>query len=372
MRTIIYLVQKEFIQIFRNRTLLPIIFVAPLVQLIVLLYAATLDMKGIDMFIVDQDLSLSSRRLTQKFISSPFYRVNDFSFSIDQAEHGLKSGAADVVLVIPAGFERDFLRETAPEVQLLIDAINGTAAGLINAYTTAIINGYNLEVIPEVIQVPTGQRVNQLDVSYSLWYNPHLNYKIFMLPALMVILVTIIGMFLSALNMVREKELGTIEQINVTPIRKYHFIIGKLLPFWILALVELGVLLFVGKIFFSLPTLGSIALLYLFASVYLLVVMGASLFISNVSQSQQQVMFLIFFFMIVFIMMSGIFTPVETMPYWAQKINIINPLAYFVRVVRMILLKGSTFMDTLPEFRSLAIYAAIIFTLAVWRYRKTM
>jgi len=371
MRTIAYLLQKEFIQIFRNRTLLPIIFVAPLVQLIVLLYAATLDMKGIDMFIVDQDLSISSRRLTQKFISSPFYRVKDFSFSIDQAEHGLKSGAADVVLVIPAGFERDFLREEPPEVQLLIDAINGTAAGLISAYTTAIISGYNLEVIPELIWVPTGQTVSRLDISYSLWYNPQLNYKIFMLPALMVILVTIIGMFLSALNMVREKELGTIEQINVTPIRKYHFIIGKLVPFWILALVELGVLLVVGKIFFGLPTLGSIGLLYLFASVYLLVVMGASLFISNISQSQQQVMFLIFFFMIVFVMMSGIFTPVETMPYWAQKINIINPIAYFVRVVRMILLKGSTFMDTLPEFRALVIYAVIIVTLSVWRYRKT-
>ncbi len=372
MRTIAYLIQKEFIQVFRNRILLPIIFFAPLIQLIILLYAATLEMKGIDMFIIDQDLSISSRRLAQKFISSPFYRVKDFSFSIEQAEHGLKSGEADVVLVIPAGFERDFLREKAPKVQLLIDAINGTAAGLINAYTIAIIQAYNMELIPELAQTSVDQVLSRLDISYSLWYNPQLNYKIFMLPALMVILVTVIGMILSALNMVREKELGTIEQINVTPIRKYHFIIGKLVPFWILALAELGILLLVGKIFFGLPTLGSIGLLYLFASIYLLAVTGVSLFISTISQSQQQVMFVIFFFVIVFVLMSGIFTPVETMPYWAQKINIINPLAYFVRVVRMILLKGSTFMDTLPEFRALAIYAVIIFTLSVWRYRKTM
>lgn len=372
MRTIAYLIQKEFIQVFRNRTLLPIIFFAPLLQLVVLLYAATLDMKGIDMYIVDNDLSISSRRLTQKFISSAFYRVNDFSFSIDQAEEVLKRGEADIVLVIPAGFERDFLRGKSPEVQLLIDAINGSAAGLINAYTTAIINGFNLEVIHELIPAQAARSVSRLDISYSLWYNPQLNYKIFMLPALMVILVTVIGMILSALNMVREKELGTMEQINVTPIRKHHFIIGKLVPFWILALAELGILLLVGKIFFGLPTLGSIGLLYLFASVYLLSVTGVSLFVSTISQSQQQVMFVIFFFVIVFVLMSGIFTPVETMPYWAQKINIINPIAYFVRVIRMILLKGSTFSDTLPEFFSLVIIAVIMITLSVWRYRKTM
>ena len=274
------------------------------------------------------------------------------------------------MLVIPSEFEQNLFRKESPKVQFLIDAINGTAAGLINAYTTAIINGFSKEMIPEIAS-PGDRSPLSLNINYSLWYNPQMNYKIYMLPALMVILVTIIGMFLSALNMVREKELGTIEQINVTPIRKHHFIIGKLIPFWFIALVELGVLLVVGKIFFHLPTIGSIGLLYLFASLYLLAVMGVSLFMSTISQNQQQVMFMAFFFVIIFVMMGGIFTPVETMPDWAQKINMINPIAYFIRVVRMILLKGSTITDILPELKSLLVYSVIIISLAVWRYRKT-
>ncbi len=191
-----------------------------------------------------------------------------------------------------------------------------------------------------------------------------------MLPGILVILVTIIGMFLTALNLVREKELGTSEQINVTPIRKYHFILGKLFPFWVIALFELAFGLTIGRLFFHLPVLGSVGLLFLYASVYLLVVLGIGLFISTLASSQQQVMFLSFFFMLTFILMSGIFTPVESMPLWAQRINIINPFAYFMKVIRMILLKGSGFADIQRDFYSLIIYASVILSLAVWRYRK--
>jgi ABC-2 type transport system permease protein len=197
-----------------------------------------------------------------------------------------------------------------------------------------------------------------------------MNYKIFMLPGILVILVTMIGMMLTALNLVREKELGTAEQINVTPIRKYQFIIGKLLPFWIIANFELSFGLLVGKIFFQLPMEGSIALLFLFASVYLLLVLSIGLFLSTVSNSQIQVMFLLFFFFISFILMSGIFTPVESMPDWAIKVNTINPVAYFIRVIRMVLLKGSGFADITRELFALGIYAAIMMSLATWRYRK--
>lgn len=191
-----------------------------------------------------------------------------------------------------------------------------------------------------------------------------------MLPGVLVILVTIIGMFLSSVNLVREKEMGTIEQINVTPIRKYQFIIGKLIPFWVIALFELSFGLLIGKWFFYVPIEGSLALLFGFTSVYLLVVMGIGLFISTMSSTQQQVMFLTFFFLVTFIMMSGIFTPTESMPDWAQRVNIINPLAYFMRVIRMVLLKGSGFTDISKEFISLGIYAVIILSLATWRYRK--
>ena len=351
--------------------MLPVIFVMPLVQLIILLHAATLEMKQIELFVVDKDLSSTSRRLVENFKRSPFYILKDYSTSIEEAEQELRRGNVDIILHIPSGFERAMVRESSVKIQILIDAINGISAGLINGYTQAIIAGFNQKIISEWIGTTGTNHFQNIELTYSLWYNPRLNYKIFMLPALMVLLITIIGMFLSALNLVREKELGTLEQINVTPIRKYQFIVGKLVPFWIIALFELAFLMVIGKLFFNLPVLGSVGLLFGFASVYLLVVMGAGLFISTVSQTQQQVMFVSFFFMILFILMSGIFTPVETMPHWAQKINIFNPLAYFMRVIRMVILKGSGFSDILKEFISLFVFAFIILSLAVWRYRKT-
>jgi ABC-2 type transport system permease protein len=192
-----------------------------------------------------------------------------------------------------------------------------------------------------------------------------------MVPGILVILVTIISLFLTAMNIVREKEMGTIEQINVTPIKKYQFIIGKLLPFLIIALFELAFGLFLGRIIFHVPVVGNLSLLFGFAVIYLLVILGFGLFLSVISDSQQQVMFVTFFFMLVFILMSGIFTPTESMPAWANKVNIINPIAYFMSVIRMILLKGSGFSDILTEFYSLLIYAFISLGLAVWRYRKT-
>lgn len=197
-----------------------------------------------------------------------------------------------------------------------------------------------------------------------------MNYKIFMLPGILVILITIIGMFLSALNLVREKEMGTTEQINVTPIKKYQFIIGKLLPFWIIALFELTLGLVIGYYFFDVPVLGNISTLLLFASIYLFAVLGVGLFISTIASTQQQLMFVSFFFMLTFILMSGIFTPVESMPAWAQKINIINPFSYFIRVIRMILLKGSGLIDISREIVSMSVYALIALSFSIWRYRK--
>ena len=254
-------------------------------------------------------------------------------------------------------------------VQLLFDAVNATTAGLANAYASSVIMDFNQGILVESLGEPV-HGMAKVNIVHSFWYNPELNYKIFMLPGILVILVSMIGMMLTALNLVREKELGTAEQINVTPIRKYQFITGKLLPFWIIALFELSFGLLIGKIFFHLPLEGSIALLFLFASVYLLVALGIGLFLSSVSNSQIQVMFLMFFFFISFVLMAGIFTPVESMPDWAIRVNVINPLAYFIRVIRMILLKGSGFADIQREFYSLLLYGVLILSLATWRYRK--
>jgi len=170
--------------------------------------------------------------------------------------------------------------------------------------------------------------------------------------------------------MVREKEMGTIEQINVTPIRKYQFIIGKLVPFWIIALFELAFGLGLGKVLFNIPIEGSLLLLFAFAALYLVAVLGMGLLISTLSQTQQQAQFLNFFIMVTFVMMSGIFTPAESMPHWAQDLNYINPMAYFMRVIRMILLKGSTFRDITGDFLGISAMALVLLALATWRYRK--
>ncbi|MCB0476244.1 MAG: ABC transporter permease, partial [Flavobacteriaceae bacterium] len=180
-----------------------------------------------------------------------------------------------------------------------------------------------------------------------------------------------ISLFLSGMNIVREKEIGTLEQINVTPIRKSQFIIGKLFPFWVLGLTILTVGLIIAKLIFNVPMVGSLVLLYAYTAVYILVILGMGLFISNFTDTQQQAMFIAWFFMVIFILMSGLFTPIESMPKWAQYITDFNPIKYFVQVVRMVLLKGSGFNDIMPQFLKTLVFAFLMNGLAVWSYKKT-
>lgn len=346
------------------------IIIMPFIQLIILVNAATFEMKKIDMVVVDEDLSTFSRKLTAKFEGSPFFNIHGNTISLKEAEKFLTSDQAHIIIKIPDDFEKKLLNGQKAQVQLLINAINATSAGLTNAYSNYVIADFNQNIVLENVNYINPQPLKIISINSSFWYNPELNYTIYMLPGILVILVTLIGTFLTALNIVREKEMGTIEQINVTPIRKYQFITGKLVPFWIIAIFELAFGLTLGKIIFDIPFVGSLPLLFGFASVYLLVALGFGLFISTLANTQQQVMFIIFFFLLTFIMMSGIFTPTESMPGWARSINVINPFAYFMRVIRMVMLKGSNFEDISREFYSLLAYASIIIGLAVWRYRK--
>lgn len=370
MRTIGYIIQKEFRQIFRDRTMLPIIIIMPFVQLIVLVYAATFEMKSINLAVLDRDRSAVSAEFISRFEGSPFFKVLGFTLSEEDADDLINRGKADLVLYIPADFERDLLLGKQVPVQLRINAINSTAAGLTNAYTSQVIARFNQDFNRENQAVLPRLQREKIQIQPSYWYNPELDYKIYMVPGILVILITIIGAFLAALNIVREKEMGTIEQINVTPIKKYQFIIGKLIPFWIIAMLELAFGLTLGKILFAVPFVGSLPLLFMFAGAYLFVALGLGLLVSTLASTQQQVMFIIFFFLLTFILMSGIFTPVESMPEWARWVNTVNPFAYFMKVIRMVLLKGSTFADISRSLYSLLIYAAIILSLAVWRYRK--
>jgi len=367
MRTIIYILQKEFLQIFRNRMMLPIIFVMPVIQLLILAHAATYEMKTIRTHIVDLDQSPSSRELVSKFKGSSFYKMVGYSFSYELAEKDIENGTADLIIQIPANFEKDIVVEKEASISLVINAINGSAASLINAYTLAIVRDFNLNLVTEMISRKVKQPIG---IEYSYWFNPELNYKTYMVPGILVLLVTIIAFFLSGMNVVREKEIGTIEQINVTPIKKYQFIAGKLIPFWIIAMFELAFGLVIAKISFNIPIVGSVGLVFGVAAIFLVTVLALGLIISTMSDTMQQSMFLTWFFLVIFILMSGLFTAVDSMPDWARAINIINPISYFIEIIRMILLKGAGFKNIIHQFVALVIYAVAALSIAAWRYKK--
>lgn len=370
MRTIRYILQKEFIQVFRNKTMLPIIFIVPIIQLLVLSYTATFEIKNVNLFVVDQDNSPDSREIIAKFKGSPFYTIVGQSANFEQGMEALINDNAHQVLQIPDDFEKGLQNQKKASIQVTTNAINGSAASLMNAYALSMIKDFNIEII--INKLGLKRTPDPIKITHAFWFNPELNYFTYMVPGILVLLVTVISALLSAMNIVREKEIGTIEQINVTPIRKYQFIIGKLIPFWIIALFELGFGLIIARLIFNIPMLGNLWLVFGLASVYLLVALGLGFLISTLTNTQQQSMFLTFFFMIIFILMSGLFTPVESMPDWALYMNKANPIAYFIDVMRMVLLKGSAFGDLTRQFFSLLILAVILNSLAVWRYRKVV
>ena len=375
MRTISFLLYKEFRQIFRNKALLPIIFAAPIIQLIILAYAANFDVKNLKLVVIDKDQSQVSQRLISKFEGSSYFQLVGSTFSSQEADRAMELDKADLIMEIPAGFERNLVRNQGEKIQLIANAIDGIKGGLAVAYSSQVIVHFNREVQQDYLTrvsaelIPNRKRINIAD---AYWFNPKMDYKTFMVPGILVLLVTMIGSFLSSMNIVREKELGTIEQINVTPIKKYQFILGKLIPFLVIALVDLSIGLIVAKLLYNIPFLGSIPLLFGFAILYLTVILGLGLFISTFTDTQQQAMFISWFFMVVFLFLSGMFTAIENMPAWAQQITYLNPVRYFMEVIRMVMLKGSGIQDITSHLWILAGYSIAINGLAVWNYRKTV
>lgn len=372
MRIISYIVQKEFLQIFRNKAMLPIIFVLPLIQLLILSNAATFDVKNIKFSFIDNDRTSTSRGLISKFEASNYFDVLEHFTSKELADQAMEKGAVDVILDIPRHFERDLVKNKKAELAVYTNAIDGAKAGIENVYINQIIREYNqhLSASLSLTDHQVARPINILAIP-AFWYNNTLNYKTFMVPGILVLLVTMITLFLSGMNIVREKEIGTLEQINVTPIRKSQFIIGKLFPFWVLGMVLLTVGLVIAKIVFSVPIVGSIGLIYVFTAVYILLILGLGLFISNFTETQQQAMFIAWFLMVIFILMSGLFTPIESMPPWAQKLTLLNPIRYYVEVIRMVMLKGSGFMDVISQLSVITVFAFVMNGLAVWSYKKT-
>jgi len=371
MRTILFLLQKEFRQIFRNKSIIAIIMVMPVVQLIIMPLAADYEVKNINLAVVDHDHSPYSRQLISKITASGYFRLTDYSASFKEAMQYIESDQADLILEIPQGFEKDLIREDEQQLFIAVNAINGTKANLGGAYMGQIIRAFNQDIRLELVQPGRVNPLPTVEIASSNWFNPLMNYRVFMVPGILAILVTMVGGFLTALNIVREKEVGTIEQINVTPIRKHHFILGKLIPFWILGNVVFTVGLLVSWLIYGIVPLGSLGVLYSFIAVYLLAVMGLGLLVSTFCETQQQAMFIMFFLMMVFILMGGLFTPIESMPDWARGVAAFNPVSYLISVMRLVILKGSGFRDILPHLGIIACFAVVLNIWAILNYRKT-
>ena len=368
MRILFYLLQKEFLQIVRNKTILRLIFILPVVQLLVLVNAATLDMKNLQISIVDHDHSSLSNRLVSELNASPFFEIQEVCDNVSQGKVLIEDGSSDLLIVIADGFEKSAFEGETGYLQLLANAVNSQHAQLGFAYLQQVAQQLLGNFSTEISGFTRDPAVS---VASSYWYNPELNYKFFMVPGILVVLVSVVGMFLTSMNLVREKEMGTIEQINVTPVRKSTFIVAKLLPFLFIGLFELALGLMIGRFIYNVPMEGSLWLVFGVATLYLTGLLGLGLLLSSFSSSQQQVTFVSYFFLLVFILMSGIFTSVDNMPEWGQRINLINPLFYFIDVMRSILLKGAGFFDLWKPVLGISLLAVTLVTLSVLNYRKT-
>lgn len=372
MRILILLLQKEFKQIFRNKAILPLIFAIPIIQLSILPLAADYEIKNINISIVDHDHSPYSQKLINKIVASSYFKINDYGGSFDQSYQQFQKDKSDLILEIPVHFEKNLVSENQSSLFIAVNAINGTKATVGSAYLGGIVANFNNDIRIEWSQPQQQTPFPVIEITTQNWFNTFLNYPIFMVPGILVILVTMVCAYMCALNIVKEKEVGTIEQINVTPIKKYHFILGKLIPFWIIGLFIFSVGLFgVARIVYHIVPAGSLLVLYSFLSVYLIVMLGIGLIISTYSATQQQAMSLAFFFMMIFILMGGLFTSVDSMPQWAKWIAACNPVTYFIDVVRLVVLKGSGFADIKNHFVIMIGFAFLFNGWAILNYRKT-
>jgi ABC-2 type transport system permease protein len=348
------------------------IIILPVIQLLIIPLAADYEIKNINITIVDNDRSTFSQDLASKILSSGYFHLTDYNNSFQEGIKQMESDQADLILQIPQDFEKNLVKENKEKLFIAVNAINGTKALVGSAYVSRIIAQFNQDIRTELLPPSKIQNIPAIEIVTSNWFNRFLNYQTFMVPGILVLLLTIVTAFICALNIVKEKEIGTIEQINVTPIRKHHFILGKLIPFWIIGMFVFSVGLFlIARLVYGIVPAGSILVIYSFLSVYLFAVMGLGLIISNYSNTQQQAMSLAFFFLMVFILMGGLFTSIESMPEWAQWIAKFNPLAYFIDVMRMVIMKGSGFSDIKSHFLIMAGFAVFFNTWAIWNYKKT-
>lgn len=369
MRRILFLAWVEVLHLIRDRASLAQLLLLPFIQLVVLANAATFAIRDTPLALVDLDGTAASRELTRRFAASPHFRVVAGPRSQRAADDALLAGTVTMVLVIPRSFERDLARGAGARVQVQLNAEKGSAAGIVQSYAQRITRRFSEEQLAH--RRPGAAPPPVIEIQARGWYNAELDYRQYMVPGILVALVTIVGTMFTAQNVAREKELGTLEQLNVTPISRAEFISAKLLPFWVLAMGELALGLGLGAAVFGMPIRGSLLLVLAIGGIYLVAALGIGLLISTMVETQQQAMFVTFFILMIYLLMSGLYTPIESMPPWVRAVAELNPVKHFVEVTRAILLKGAGPADILRPIGILALFAAGFFSLAVWRYRKT-
>lgn len=368
MRVLRVLLRKEYLQIFRDKLLLRQLIMMPFIQLLLLSNAATFEVKTARVFLVDRDQSTMSRGLVDKLRASGRFKIVGFSPSMRPADEAMLARKTEMILNVPPDFERDLVRTNAARVQLVFNAEDGALAGVTNSYAQQIILDYARDLR---VSAPLARSVTpRIEIRTRGWYNQELDYKHYMVPGILVQLLTLVGTMMTAMNIVREREIGTLDQLNVTPVPRAAFIAAKLLPLMSIALVEFALGLVIAKFLFGVPMIGSIPLVFFCAIVYLIVALGLGLYVSTLVHTQQQAMFVSFFLLLVYLLMSGLFTPVRSMPEWAQWMAEFNPVKHFIVIIRSVLLKGAGLADILRPLVILAVSGAIVLTLSIRQYSK--
>jgi ABC-2 type transport system permease protein len=374
MRRLWYLMWKELLELRQDPRLFGVIFIAPVVQLTFLGYAATTDVKNVPMVVVDQDHTPRSRELISRFDASAYFTIVGNIDTVAELEGWFEGNRAWMGLVIPGDYQERVGSNRQAAVQVIADGTDSNSTNVAMGYAVNLVNGYNEELARERLTA-AGQEVppRAIDARIRVWFNPQLESRDFMIPGIVALLLLVITTNLSSMAVVREKELGTLEQLNVTPVTRWQLILGKLLPYGIIGILDVLLVTTVAVTWFGIPLLGSPLLLFATSCIYLLTTLGLGLFISTISNTQQQAMMTAtFFFLTPMLYLSGFIFPIENMPAVIQPITYLIPLTYFITIVRGIFLKGVGVAVLWPQILALLSWGLIIVGLAVARSRKTL
>lgn len=375
MKIILHIIKKEFAQFKRDPKMFGIILIAPVVQLILLGYAATLDVNTVHTIVYDQDKTVESRDFINQFESSGFFRINDFADDYKEVEENLDQGKSILAVVIPRDFGEKINRKETAVVQALFNGSDGNTASIAAGYTAKIAQTYSANLVRINMEM-NGRKVmpvGKIETELRVWYNPYLLTRYFMVPGIVGLLLSVITLILTSLAVVKEKEIGTLDQLVVTPIKSYELIIGKLIPFIILGFIAVIIVLTAMTYIFDIPVRGSLSFLFLSSFLYILSTLGLGLFVSTISKTQQQAMMIaIFAIMMPMVYLSGFTFPIENMPEPIQAISYIIPLRYFITIIRGVILKGLGFSELWLEALVLLVMGAAILLMSSLRFRKRL